>query len=73
MIEGEFDAYVRSDLDAGLSCRPSAAQTCGIATHWEPLERAAARAHGGQCATARSGAARRRAESAQVDGRELDE
>ena len=35
-IEGEFDAYVRSDLKqaylTNYRCR-----TCGIATHWEPL------------------------------------
>ncbi len=35
-IAGEFDAYVRADLDEpflrNLRCR-----TCGIVTHWEPL------------------------------------
>jgi hypothetical protein len=36
VIEGEFDSYVRSDLDkaylANHRCR-----TCGILTHWTPL------------------------------------
>ena len=35
-ISGEFDSYVRTDLDEAFlrTCRCS---TCGIATHWEPL------------------------------------
>ena len=36
VIAGEFDSYVRSDLEQAclqtLRCK-----TCGIVTHWEPL------------------------------------
>ena len=35
-IEGEFDGYVRSDLDETF-LRLFRCVNCGIATHWEPL------------------------------------
>ena len=35
-ISGDFDAYVRSDLDE-VFLRTMRCKTCGIATHWEPL------------------------------------
>jgi len=36
VIEGEFDGYVRSDLEQTY-LRVLRCKTCGIATHWEPL------------------------------------
>ena len=35
-ITGEFDSYVRSDLNE-VFLRTLRCRTCGIATHWEPL------------------------------------
>ena len=35
-IEGDFDAYVRNDLDEAY-LRNFRCSTCGTATHWEPL------------------------------------
>jgi len=35
-ITGEFDSYVRSDLDE-LFLRTMRCKRCGIVTHWEPL------------------------------------
>ena len=36
LIEGEFEAYVRADLDEPF-LRTMRCRHCGIATHWEPL------------------------------------
>jgi len=35
-ITGEFDSYVRSDLDEPF-LRTMRCKRCGIVTHWEPL------------------------------------
>ena len=35
-ITGEFDSYVRSDLDE-VFLRTMRCKRCGIVTHWEPL------------------------------------
>jgi hypothetical protein len=35
-IAGEFDSYVRSDLDE-VFLRTFRCRNCGMATHWEPL------------------------------------
>ena len=35
-ISGDFDSYVRSDLDE-VFLRTFRCSSCGIATHWEPL------------------------------------
>lgn len=36
VIEGEFDTYVRSDLDQACLANHRC-KTCGILTHWTPL------------------------------------
>ena len=36
LISGDFDGYVREDLDEQF-LRSMRCRTCGVLTHWEPL------------------------------------